>query len=646
MMSQLNISPDTAMGATALAAGVTFRIWAPRATAVYLNGEFNGVAQWTQDADHLMARDGDGYWTGYVAGAKDGDPYKFFVVGAGNSGYKRDPYARELSIDPPFPHSNCLVRDSGSYPWHDRAFVTPDFSDMVVYQLHIGTYASRIPNAASAFLDVIEKIDYLVALGVNVLQPLPIDETETTPSLGYDGSDYFSPDFPSVVYDPRRIAEYLPTINRLLAAKGMPAFADTRPIATGPNQVKAMIDLCHLYGIAVVFDVVYNHAGGFFGDDEALYFWDRYVDHGNNDSLYFTDQGWAGGLSFALWNRDVRQFLINSATYYLTEFHVDGFRYDEISVLVRLNTADGWSFCNDLTGTVRFIKPRALQNAEYWPVDAAVVNAAPAGGAGFDVLQHDGLRGAIRDAIAQTSFGADAPVDLEAIAANMSPSSMPHAWQAVTCVENHDLVKVGKELRIAQLADGSDARSWYARSRSRVATALLLTAPGIPMLFMGQEFLEYKQWSDHPDSPFVIDWRSLDSGDASMVNHLRFTQDAIRLRRQQPALRGECARVFHVSNPNRVLALHRWLEGTGNDVVVAASLSDRTQYGYAIGFPRMGAWREIFNSDVYDHWVNPMVAGNGQGIDAQGPGMHGFPTSGTIVLPANAVVAFAREAAR
>jgi len=137
-------------------------------------------------------------------------------------------------------------------------------------------------------------------------------------------------------------------VNRLLAAKGANPIAPEQ-LTSGPDQLRALVDLCHLYGIAVVFDVVYNHAGGFDGDDESLYFWDRAPAGNNNDSLYFTDQGWAGGLSFALWNADVRQFLINSARYYIDEFHIDGFRYDEVSVLVNLNGEAGWSFAQDIS---------------------------------------------------------------------------------------------------------------------------------------------------------------------------------------------------------------------------------------------------------------------------------------------------------
>src|SRR6185295_4741557 len=141
-------------------------------------------------------------------------------------------------------------------------------------------------GGGSTFLDVIGKIGYLVALGINVLQLLPIDEFETTLSMGYNGADLFSPDLPYVVYGAAAIAGYLATINRLLTAKGCPPLAAV-DISSGPAQLMALVDLCHLYGIAVVFDVVYNHAGGFEGDDHSLYFWDRAPDSDNNQSLYF-----------------------------------------------------------------------------------------------------------------------------------------------------------------------------------------------------------------------------------------------------------------------------------------------------------------------------------------------------------------------
>jgi 1,4-alpha-glucan branching enzyme len=646
MISQANITPNTPMGATLIPGGATFRTWAPRATAVYVNGVFGGVAQpaleSAQTDDLLMLRDANGYWTGFLAGAADGDLYRFYVVGAASSGYKRDPYAREMALDASFPDCSCVIRSGSAYPWHDASFVTPDFSNMIVYQAHVGTYAPASPGAASTFLDLIGKIDYLVALGANVLQPLPVDELETDPSMGYNGADYFSPDTPYIVTDPTALNGYLGNINRMLAAKGQTAL-QIQDISSAPGQLKAMVDLCHVYGIAVVFDVVYNHAGGFQGDDQSLYFFDRASNGDNNQSLYFTNQGLAGGLSFALWNQDVRQFIINNALFYLNELHADGFRYDEISALLAMNGSSGWSFCCDLTGTVRYAKDRAIQNAEHWPVDPIIVTPVSGGGAGFDVLQHDGLRLAIRGAISQASYGADASIDLDSIAANLYPPGFAQGWQAVPCVENHDIVKVGQDVRIPTLADGSNHRSWYARSRSRVATTLLLAAPGIPQIFMGQEFLEDKQWSDDPTSPNLIWWDGVDGADSAMVNHLRFTQDLIRLRWRQPAMRGDNVRAFHVHDANRVIAFHRWLEVSGRDAIVVATLAESTWYGYQIGFPSAGQWLEVFNSDVYDNWVNPIVAGNGGSVQVSGGPMHGFAASAAIVIPANGVVIFARD---
>ena len=91
-----------------------------------------------------------------------------------------------------------------------------------------------------------------------------------------------------------------------------------------------------------------------------------------------------------------------------------------------------------------------------------------------------------------------------------------------------------------------------------------------------------------------------------------------------------------------MLAFHRWLP-TGQDVIVVATLAEHTWWSYDLGFPLPGFWREVFNSDVYDNWVNPWVAGNGGGIHAKGPPMHGFASSASVVIPANAVVVFARS---
>ena len=138
------------------------------------------------------------------------------------------------------------------------------------------------------------------------------------------------------------------------------------------------------------------------------------------------------------------------------------------------------------------------------------------------------------------------------------------------------------------LADGNDPRSWYARSRSRVATGLLLTSPGIPMLFMGQEILEDEPWSDTPRPDTSIHWAALEAGDKIVADILRFARELIGMRRKYPALRGEGCAIIHVHDDNRVLAFQRWIEVQGRDVVVVCSLNENTLTNYAIGFPGRG----------------------------------------------------------
>jgi 1,4-alpha-glucan branching enzyme len=208
ILSQQNISAATPLGATLASDGASFRVWAPRASAVYLHGTFAGITYDQLTNDRLLAKDASGYWSGFQPGAKDGSLYKYWVVGPGSSGYKRDPRAREL-VSSGFPDCSSIVRDAKAYPWHDAEFRTPDFSEIVMYQLHVGTYSIQKPGVASNFLDLLGKIPYLQALGCNMLQPLPIDEQEDNPGMGYEGADLFSPDFPYVCTDPAELANHL-----------------------------------------------------------------------------------------------------------------------------------------------------------------------------------------------------------------------------------------------------------------------------------------------------------------------------------------------------------------------------------------------------------------------------------------------------
>ena len=305
--------PDLArapMGGTLVADGSTFRAWAPRATAVHVSGDFNG---WKQDAAARLNQIGVGHWAGFVPGLKDGDQYLFHVEGAGTSGYKRDPHARLLTFQPAFPAANCVLR-SAAFPWHETRFAAPAFNDLVIYQLHVGTYVIAPGNPDGGFLDVLRRVPYLASLGVNAVELLPVQEFPTTFSLGYNGIDFFSPENQYGQDGDAKLQPYFDAANAILGNAGAAPYPGVATLRGSDNQLRALIDVCHVYGIAVIFDLVYNHAGGWF-DDNSMWFFDR-MPYGNaNDSLYFTDKGFAGGQVFAYWNNDVRQFLIDNAKF-------------------------------------------------------------------------------------------------------------------------------------------------------------------------------------------------------------------------------------------------------------------------------------------------------------------------------------------
>jgi 1,4-alpha-glucan branching enzyme len=649
--SQQYVKEGTPLGATLVNGGATFRCWAPAADAVYVALTTPLAEQpWYARESQRLVPDAHGFWGGFFPGVKEGDSYCFYVVGKGSEGFKRDPYARELSFDD-YPNCGCIVRSAHTYPWRDAAFTPPAFNELVVYQFHFGVYFAEDERGhdirqhrVCKFLDAVGRIEYWADLGINAVMPLPFQEFQTASSLGYNGTDLFSPEMDYSV----RTAElppYCALVNRMLEAKGAPPLTIS-DLKGQVNQLKTFVDLCHLYGIAVIADVVFNHAGGGF-DDQSLYFFDRQAPGDNARSLYFTREGHAGGLIFDYQKPEVRQFLIDNALAWLAEYHLDGLRYDQVTVM---DEHGGWFFCQDLSGTVRFIKPDAVQIAEYWGRERWRGVAEPPSGMGFDIGYSDVLRQSVRGVLARAAQGGETALGLSELGDALGfTHRLPGRWSTFQCLENHDLLDANhhdKQPRIAHLADGGDSRSWYARSRSRVATGILLTAPGVPMLFMGQEFLEDKYWTDSQGRPeLLLWWAGVEGADRDMVDFHRFTRELLWLRRRQPALSADGLNVFHVDEQNRILAFQRWVPGAGHDLVVVISLNENSfhQRSYELGFPQSGHWEEVFNSDVYDRFVNPNVEGNLGGLTAWPEPLHGLPASAGLTIPANSVLIFARQ---
>ncbi|MFI1988732.1 alpha amylase C-terminal domain-containing protein [Actinoplanes sp. NPDC020271] len=641
--SQEHLTTGLPRGATLMNGGVAFRFWAPAARRVYV--ALGGVVNHLPGPDDELVLDpATGDWTGFFPGVEAGAKYRYYVIGAGGEGFKRDPRARELELYG-YPECDALVVDDGVYPWHDQDWTPPAAADLIVYQFHVGVFSAtdaqghdRRPHRTAKLLDAVQRVPYLAGLGVTAVQPLPVNEFQGEWSLGYNGTDLFSPEMDYCV-DPHALPPYLDTVNDLLAAKGAGPLKFEQ-LAGQANQLKAFVDVCHRYGIGVIFDVVYNHAGGGL-DPESLDYIDLPEHPGDENNPYFSPEGWAGGRVFAFHRAAVREYLTANALMFLRDYHADGLRFDEVSVI---DAKGGWAFCQEMTGVLHGARPDATLIAEYWAAIPRLAVERPPGGMGFDLAYSDGLRDVVRAVVADRGEGVGRLAD-----GLRSPG-----W-AYNCLENHDLVldmDDHRAPRIARLADGSNPRSWYARSRSRVANGLLLTAPGVPMIFMGQEFLEDKLWSDSPGRTDRLIWwegavgvdRSGAGGavgaDKHMSDFLHFYRDLVAVRRSLPGLRGSGLNVYSVDEANRVVAFHRWVPGVGGDVVVVLTFSESALPGYRLGFPRPGHWSEVLNSDYYDNYPNVDVIGNAGAVVADGPPMHGLAQSATLTIPANALLVF------
>jgi 1,4-alpha-glucan branching enzyme len=171
---------------------------------------------------------------------------------------------------------------------------------------------------------------------------------------------------------------------------------------------------------------------------------------------------------------------------------------------------------------------------------------------------------------------------------------------------------------------------------------ICLTAPGIPMMFMGQEFLEDQLWSDN----FILkqnllNWSGLQT-QKKMADFLLFTSTLIKLRWQYPALRGQGFAYTHNNNAARVLAYHRWIPGEGKDIMVVVHLGNNNAYNYRVGFPIAGSWKEAFNSDYFENCPNPNTCGNGGLVNTDNQAYDGFAYSAPLTLPANGVLVFSK----
>jgi len=542
--------------------GCFFRAWAPHAASVRVliqNGPY-----WEVDDTILerhLAKDGD-YWSTTVSGVQAYQLYRFEINNPDAGIMQRlDPAARdvissELTRADPSCRNGSVVLGTDPFPW--VPFETPAFENLIVYQFHVGSFAGRgdeFNKSNSTFLDVESKFSYIRDMGFNCIQPLPVHEFAMDRSWGYNPASFFAPE----------------------SAYG------------SPYNLQHFVDAAHQHGLAVIFDVVYNHAGP---GDNSLWEYDGFKNEGG---IYFEGgQQTSWGCGPAWWKREVQDFFYQNARMFFEYYHADGLRFD---VTTQING-------NHLRLTVERLRrdfPNKYLIAEHLPDDPWIVKTC-----GFCATWHSDSHHDCQRALT----GQDS---LNKTKSFLGYEGYDHAWNLVKYTlgsqddvgdQNGGNAEDGLtnwDKRHRYLVDQLGGRdNWLVRAKCRLAWALNVAMPGTPMLFMGSEchmaspHVGWGYWHDSWDNNGDHRFNWSIAGDAIGMEMRRLVNACNEVRWQNPALRSDSLSIPHEDPDNQVLGFLRQL--WDSVVLTVVNLSDQNfvdhSYGVRTG-GQSGDWTQI-----------------------------------------------------
>jgi len=591
------------MGTILYAGGAAFRVWAPLASSVCVAGTFNG---WSPTANPF-ASEGNGYWSVDVPGVNVGDEYQF-VISNGTQPliWHKNPYASSVVNS----SGNAVVHDP-NFDWTGDNFTMPMWNELVIYEMHVGTFNDAPGSGPGTFDEIIPKLPYLADLGINAIEIMPVAEFAGDFSWGYNPSQPFAVE----------------------SAIG------------GPQGLYQFIKAAHARGIAVILDVVYNHCGP---GDLDLWRFDGWTDWNHNGGIYFYDDARAqtpwGGTRPDYGRGEVRQYFRDNALFWLNKYRLDGLRFDCVVNIRNRNgnnndpandLPDGWSLLQWINNEIQTSQPWKITIAEDLQNNEWITKSTGAGGGGFGSRWEADFVHPIRQTVITPN---DSNRDMGSVRDALYHRYNGTATQRVIYTESHDEDANGHE-RVPEEIWQGNAGSWFSRKRSTLGAALVLTAPGIPMIFQGQEFLEDGYFQD----TVPLDWTKL----ATYAGIHALYRDLIRLRRnwfnQTAGLRGQNLNVHHVNNTDKLIAFHRWENGgPADDVVVVANFANRGYGSYSLGFPRAGWWRVRFNSDWQGYSSD---YGNQLGYDtvAGGSSQDGMPFQANVGMGPYSVLILSQD---
>ena len=589
-------------GAIPYQGGCRFCVWAPHAEKAFVVGTFNA---WDKTA-HPMNREQNGFWSTKVPGAAPGDEYRYRILSAGEEYMRIDPYARRVTNSV----GNAIVTTARSRSG-DEGFTPPALNELVIYELHIGTFGKRGSEPGPGDLaGAIGRLPYLGELGINAIEIMPLAEFPGGYSWGYNPAHIFAVE-----------SDY-----------------------GAPRAFRDFVNEAHQVGISVIVDVVYNHLGP---GDLNLWQFDGWSENGKGGIYFYND--WRAKTPWGETRPDytqgeVREYLCDNALMWFREYGIDGLRWDMTAFIRNANgrdddpgsdLPDGWSLMQWINSEIRSFRPDAITIAEDLQNNPFLTRTQKDGGAGFDAQWAAPFVHTVRAAL----IGAeDSDRDMDALRNAILHRYYLNAFERVIYTESHDEVSNGKA-RLPEEVDPGKASSWAAKKKSALGAVLVFTAPGIPMIFQGQEFLE-DDWF-HDQDP--IDWTKKER----FGGILQLYKDLISLRLNRrgltKGLSGQEVNVFHVNHDDKIIAYHRWeADEPAGRVVVVANLSARSMEDYAIGLPTLGLWIVRFNSDsrYYDREFGDFGSAS---VHAVTPGEDGLAGQGRVNVAAYSALVLSQD---
>lgn len=535
-------------------AKIEFALLAPYNENVELLGDFS-------DWKPLPMKKGkDGWWRTSVELTDGEHPYKFRVkslsyFASGETLDVLDPYASQVTSDE---HENAVIRVKGGkriwteYEWRHDDVPLPENQDLVIYELLVRDFAGSGPDRQGSFKDVMAKLDDLRDLGINCIELMPVKFFPGGQGWGYN-------------------------LRSLFAVASSYGSAD---------DLCHLVDECHARGMRVLIDGVYNHADAdspLAKIDYAYWYYEKNPDP--------PEMQWGPKFNYGHYDERLkifpaRKYVIESIRFWVEKFHIDGIRFDATRAIANYDAL------KELTGAgfdqVGGRKP-FLTVAEHVPEDPAITGF-PDGP--MVAAWRFSLAAMFRAVLTDHPNDGESPDNFEGLLAALDPAKNGYRTgsHCVNYIVSHDHDRL-----MHQLGDTAHMFGEVAFARVRLGMGLLATIPGMPMLWMGQEF---GAASEKSLDPRPLDWSLLDNEDnANLRAHVR---DLFQLRHSMPALRGDAFEVCMKDPERRVFAFKRWNAG-GNVIVVAANLKHQPAGEIVIGGCGLedGTWHEhVFNYDL------------------------------------------------